>query len=602
MFLFGILAVCQILLLPGLIFRSLFKPKGNFFFQLSSIVAISMLFNATIIYPMVHLHIYTKTIFLIIILVEVVAILWLYRGVPKVNLNDFGKSLSDYAKKKLNSISELFQDGNYSGFVRFFRSILLMLIVILSLSLIYWFFRKIPNNIGTVFNEWDAVVSWNNWAQSWAQNRIPGVHLTYPQLLPLNLSITYLLTGNYEVSLFAKAIMPIFALLTVFTLLELGLDQKKYGIIAAVILVYLLYKKYLGTIIADGYADLPVAFFAFIALVPYLESEDFLQSKKDLILSLLIAAAAVLTKQVGIFIFIFLPITGLLNSKMRNKKLVLQVLLWTGLALLLILPWYLPMGIRVLQDFSTAGFDQYLAHSTAVQGSESPLIRFSNAFLNLGKYAVPYLFLIPAFFIVNRRYKLIIVLFLVPFSILWGIIASYSVRNLSITFICLAIIAGLGMEYIVESVFRFFERVKVGKLSSLFLALLLILPVGFFALKLDEKKLISTWEQAQNNIFSPEINEQLRSLDRSNPECQRILTNYPVDYLPGMKGMQFNSYLEDYDNFLVHIQEPDVCWLLVPNYADIQVREYIAEKIEKGDYQLLFATEKWVPYQLIKIR
>ncbi len=602
MFVNGILGICQILLLPGLIFKSLYKPRGGFFFQFSAVVAISMLFNATIIYPMVYLHIYTRTAFLIIILIELGALVWLYRGLARVNLNDAGKKISEYTKNQLTAVQNIFQSGNYSGFTRSARSILIVFIGILALSLIYWFFRKIPNNVGTVFNVWDAIVSWNNWAQVWALNKFPEVHLTYPQLLPLNLSLTYLMTGNNDVSLFAKALMPIFALLTVLTVFEVGLDQKKYGIIAAVVLIYLLYKKYVGSIIADGYADVPVAFFAFTALVPYINNEDFIQDKKDYFLAFLIAAAAALTKQVGLLVLIFLPVAGIINSKARDKKQILKVLMWFGISLLLILPWYLPMGINVLHDFSRAGFDQYIAHSTAVQNSGSPLSRLANAFLNLGKYFIPYLFLIPAFFLVGRRYRILIVLFLIPFSILWGVIASYSERNLSITFVSVAIVAGLGMEAILEFAFRLLDQIKIGKLSSLFLLLLIILPLGFFAWRLTDQKLTAAWEKAQNNIFSPEINEQLRALDRSNPACKRILTNYPVDYLPGMKGMQFNFYFAEYDRYLVHIQEPDICWMLVPNYANYQVQDDIAEKIKTGQYKLLFSTENWVPYQLIQIR
>jgi len=116
----------------------------------------------------------------------------------------------------------------------------------LAVSLLFWFLRRLTNNFGSVFNTWDAVVSWNSWAQIWAQGKIPDVQLTYPQLLPLNLSLTYLLTGNYELSFFAKAVMPIFALLTVLTIAELALEQKQYGYLIAVSVTYLLYKKVLG--------------------------------------------------------------------------------------------------------------------------------------------------------------------------------------------------------------------------------------------------------------------------------------------------------------------------------------------------------------------
>ncbi len=602
MFLLGLLAIIQILFLPGLIFKSLFKPRGEFFYQLSVVVAVSMLFNATIIYPLVLLHIYNRPVLVGIIIIEFIAFLWLYRGVIRINLEEIGKRLGDYVKRQLLAFQAIFQSGNYSAFTRSVRTILIILIIILSTSLIYWFFRKIPNNIGTVFNAWDAVVSWNHWAQVWAQNLVPEVPLTYPQLLPLNLSLTYLLTGNDEISLFAKAIMPVFALLTVLMVFEMGLKEKKYGILAAVIFIYLLYKKFLGEIIADGYADVPVAFFALTALVPFLESGELLKDKKALLLSLLVAAGAVLTKQVGLFVLVFLPVAALLTRVEKGKKQTLQLLVYFGIALLLTLPWYLPMGINILKDFSKSGIGQYIAISSAVQGNTSTILRFGSAFLNLGKYLVFFVFIIPAFFLVNRRYRVFILMFLIPFSILWGIISSYDERNLSIVFVGVSLVAGLGMEVILEFVFRAADRSRINELNSLFLALLVLIPLGYFTYKLTSLKLTAAWEAAQNNIFSPEINQQVRALDRSNPVCQRILTNYPVAFLPGLKDMQLNTYFSDYEDYVVQIEEPDVCWMLVPNYANALIQENIEQNLNSGKFTLLFSTENWVPYRLIRIK
>jgi hypothetical protein len=602
MFLNGILAICQILFLPGLIFFALYKPKGGIVYRLSVIVSISMVFNATLILPLVKLSLYTRSLFLILIIIEVIIIVWLNKRFFKVNLNMIGKNIEDYALDQFQIIRNIFQEVSYSSFTKLIRNLIIIAIFIISLSLVYWFFRKIPNNIGTVFYEWDAIVSWNYWAQIWAQNKFPEINHTYPQLLPLNLSITYLLTRSNDVSLFAKAIMPIFATLTVLGIYESGIRQKKYGIIAAVILVYLLYKKFLGAIIADGYADVPVAFFSFIALVPYIENEKFIDNKKEIFLSFVIAAGAALTKQVGLFILFFLLIAWLILSIGRLKLNIWRILTLFGIAVIFIFPWYLPVGVNILNDFNVSGFNQYIEISTIVQGSNSPIIRLGEAFTNLGKYLVLYLFVFPSIFLVNRRFKLLILLFLIPFSVLWGIIASYDERNLSITFVPLAIICGIALENFLEKFFRFFDMISIGKLSSVTLILFLLLPITIYSWRLDDKKIVTRWEEAQNNIFSTEINEQIQALDRSDPTCNRILTNYPVNFLPGMKGEQLNFYFADYSAYLSLVQEPDVCWMLVPNYATDQIKIHIAENIENGIFQLVFSTTNWVPYQLIKIK
>ena len=87
--------------------------------------------------------------------------------------------------------------------------------------------------------------------------------------------------------------------LSLLTLLELAFSEKKYGYLIGVTLVYLLYKHFLYEYLSEGYADIPVAFMALTALVPYFRNEDLLADKKDFILTVILAAAAA-------FYFLFL--------------------------------------------------------------------------------------------------------------------------------------------------------------------------------------------------------------------------------------------------------------------------------------------------------
>ena len=601
MFLLGILAIVQLLFLPGLIFKLLFKPKGGFFFQLSAVVAISMLVNATIIYVLVHFHIYTQILVLVWIGIEVIALLWLGRASFKLSLDHFGQAVNGTARSVWEKIRALFESERTSAFIKLLRGAVILVIGGLAVSLLFWFFRRLTNNFGSVFTTWDAILAWNSWAQSWAQNT-PAVNFSYPQLLPLNLSLTYVLIGSFKISLFAKAVMPIFALLTVLMVFELAVEKKQYGYLFAVVLIYLLYKKFMNDYITDGYADIPVAFMTLTALVPYLRSEDFYQDKKEVILSLLLAAAAAMTKQVGLFVLLILPVLALVNGKNKTRSQFLNLLLWFGVGVVLVLPWYLPVAINALKDFSQSGFSTYIGFSAQVQNSASPFLRVGQAFLHLGKYMGLYLFLLPALFLVKRNFRWLILIFIIPFSILWGIIASYDERNLCITFALVAIVCGLGIETLLEYVWQLLDRVRFGRLGVLWLALLIALPLGYFAWKFNDEKLTKIWTDAQSQIFSPEINAQLYALDRSNPQCGKILTNYPVDFLPDLEGMEINSYFNDYAYYEKYIADPAVCWLLIPNGRDPKIEAEITQKLDDGTYELLFSTTKWVPYRLIKIR
>ena len=603
MFFLGILAVFQILFIPGLIFRSLYHPKGKLFFQLSVIVTTSMLANFLLFFPMVYLHFYTRTAVLIVIGLEILVLLWLYRSIFRINLDEMAQWLNPFIREIKESISVWFASEKISPVIRLLRGLVIAVFLALSLSLAYWFFRRLPNNFGTVFNLWDSVVSWNAWAQDWAQGIVPNLKATYPQLLPINLSITYVLIGNFEVSLFAKAIMPIFALLTVLTVLEMAFSEKKYGYLIAVVLVYLLYKKFLGEYIVDGYADIPVAFMVLTALVPYFRNENIISENKEFILSMVLAAAASLTKQVGLYILAFLPLIALLNSKERSKKTIRFCLIALAVGTVLVLPWYLPLGISLLQGVKDSGLSVYLSLSSGATENSSLLLRPVAAMVSLGKYMFVYAFSLIAIPLLSRRWRWLIILFLIPFSLLWSIVASYDTRNLSMTFPVLAVIAGLAVQVCLDWGWEELSRIKIGKLSAAVLLLFVIAPIVYYGLKLDDKTLVAKWRDAQSQIFSPGINEQLYALDFSQDDCEYIMTNYPVRFLPDMQNRQRVSNFSDFVQYQNWSADPSICWMLVPgNSAANEVEEDIDAKLRDGTYTLLYETDNWVPYELIKVR
>lgn len=602
MFFLGTLAIFQILLFPGLIFRALFHPKGKFFFQLSVVVTISMLVNFLLFYPMVFLHIYTRLAVLIVIGLEVMTLLWLYRGMFRTRLDDVASKLRTFGEEIKESVAAWFKTDIESPAVRLLRGLGIALLLTLGSVLTVWFIGRIWNNLGTVFNSWDSLISWNTWAQTWAQGIVPNLKRTYPQLLPINLSLTYVLIGNFKISFFAKAVMPIFAALTMLTLLELAFSEKKYGYLIGVTLVYLLYKHFLYEYLSEGYADIPVAFMALTALVPYFRNEDLLADKKDFILSVILAAAAALMKQVGLYVLALLPVMAFLNSRARSKKLVKFALLVLAGGVLLVLPWYLPLGINLLQGAMSSGIERYLAHSSDVQNTTNPLLRPWYAVLSLEKYAALYAFALISIPLLARRWRWLIVLLIVPFTLLWGMVVSYSARNLTLTFPVVAVVCGLGLQVVLDWLCRLLGRIKLGRLSAAFLILLVLAPIVYYGIKLDDQTLTAKWEKKQSQIFSPDLNEQLYALEFTDG-CNTVVTNYPMDYLPGLEGHWINSYLNDYPSYQKFIADPSVCWLLVPGDSVTKdVKQDIKAKLADGTYTLLYDTKEWVPYQLIKIR
>ncbi len=602
MYIFGILSIFQILFLPGLLFQKVYKPTGSGAYRLSLIIGISMLTNAVIVYPLVLLHIYTRTLVLVLIVVEVAVLIWLSRMILASGIGNILSFVINKIRCVWKNFSELFKCEYSSVSLKFLHGSVVFVISVVAVGLLFWFLKLIPYNFGTVFNTWDAVVSWNAWAQGWAQNKIPSVHLTYPQLLSLNLSLTYLLIDNYQISLFAKSIMPVFVILTVFQTAELAVKTKKYGYLIGVIFIYLLYKKYLGEYLIDGYADIPVAFMTLTALIPYLEMDDLAVDHKRFGQSMLLATAAALTKQGGVLILFIVPIVSYINAYKKEDKLIKNMLLWTGIGLICILPWYLPILVRILQDSSVAGFDQYIALSAHEQSSASPLGRLFNSFLGLGKYFFLYLFMIPSLAFLPRKYRGLILIFIIPYAVFWGIVTSYSERNLSMTFALVAILFGLTLERIVNWFLMKMDRINPDRIPFGFILLLLSILIFWFSYNFPDSKLKNIWVTAQSKIFSPEINEALLTMDRSNPDCVKILTDYPVDYIPGLDGMQTHSTFNDYVYHEKMKQDPHICWILARFNVDPQIENDIAINLQKGIYQELKVSSDWIPYRLIKIK
>ncbi len=117
--------------------------------------------------------------------------------------------------------------------------------------------------VGQIFQQWDAVVSWNRWAVDWAANRLPYATSFYPQLLPTNLSLSYVFMQSSEVWIFAKAFQFLFCLLLLLAMLDLARIEGKFGYVPGVVITYgLLVALLRFRMLSSGYADVPLAFFA----------------------------------------------------------------------------------------------------------------------------------------------------------------------------------------------------------------------------------------------------------------------------------------------------------------------------------------------------
>ena len=159
---------------------------------------------------------------------------------------------------------------------------------------------------GQIFEQWDAVVSWNRWAIDWAANRLPYATSLYPQLLPTNISLSYVFMQSSEVWIFAKGFQFLFCLMLLLAMLDAARVTGNFAYVPGLVITYgLLVALLRFRMLSSGYADVPLAFFSFAAVDCLLlarHAEDAASQRRYLFLGAVLAAGAALTKQPGLYI------------------------------------------------------------------------------------------------------------------------------------------------------------------------------------------------------------------------------------------------------------------------------------------------------------
>ena len=198
---FILLSYIQILLLPGLLYCS-YKKR----FDLFQIISISIFFNYLII-VFISNFLFDKKIFLLcLITLEFILIIYFWI----------------FLEKKYEINIDL---NNY-------KIINLSIIIFIVFKLLQAFHQY----IGTLFDEGDVLLSWNEWSYNLLGSSYTQEYLTknifdssfkeyqsrsyYGQLIPANWSIFYALTNMTDITLYPKFLNFIFSLLGIIYLIQ----------------------------------------------------------------------------------------------------------------------------------------------------------------------------------------------------------------------------------------------------------------------------------------------------------------------------------------------------------------------------------------------
>jgi len=395
-------------------------------------------------------------------------------------------------------------------------------------------------------------------------------------------------------------------------IVDLGFAKKNTGFFIGAAITYLAIKKFLGPFVIEGLADLPSAFLAFSAIYFLFISQVDKQSiKKKIEYAVLIAlgaAGSAVTKQAGLLFLTLFSIVYLLFFVKplfrENSEKVKRILLTSALlVLIIVVPWYLYKQILVWQGLEKSEIQMIMGatkHAFSYASVNDQLLEIVKL---LGKYFYLLILLIPLSFFVEPMIGAFNLLLIFPFFISWGVFASYDFRNLAIVLPVFGMSSGISLNHIFNYAFKIFKKFSIGKLKIKYYLMILIILIaitGFYFFPYD---LLQTKQSEQAmNTFSPSTNQKLVTALEEEKNDFLIMTNYPIDNLPGMAGKKIGVLFNDFDAYQFTLQsaKADTIYLLVPKYSDQRIMDDIYKKLKTGEYTLIFEDENWIPYLFVK--
>lgn len=471
----GFIALVQTLFLPGFILLRLLKIRsGSRIETCSYVFALSLLVNYLLVSALTTAHSYSKPVLVVFLVLEFLLAAWLLKS-QRISLT-------------LPSILDILKDRNIGS--NTWQTTLLMapaLAAIISFTVLCF------SNLGSVFSLWDDFVSWDPWAMAWAQGQIPVSGL-YPQLLPANWSISYVLIESTNVKLFAKAIMPLFALLTMALFFDLFLRSGKLKwLFAAPIYAILLDYFFDREFVASGYVDVPCAFFCVLAVFSaYVISTEKCATRNRFLefLPLTFACEASICKQGGLY---FLGLIGIWFLVRAFKFRRAQFWSYCGLAALLFcfvdffyINFLLRSGLFGAGNLSYLVTDNHSGRNLHERWNYS-ISLVSNMHSKIFEPAF-WLFTLFAFLGVTTRVGMSALGFVViPLFIIWAFLFSYDQRFLSIVLPFFALAGGCATEVFLVKFQQFWRNNSTPKriISIVSLAgALILLTASVFSITL----------------------------------------------------------------------------------------------------------------------
>lgn len=618
MFFLGIIGLIQVCFVPGYILYRYLGLRESLIANLATTFFFSLIINYILVFALTVLGIYTRLTVFIILAVELIWIINIIR------------TQGFWLKTDQSGVASfLFLENHEKSLLPYIIKCLMAALYI-SIGLIYTH-TYIYENIGTTFKQMDAVLSWNRWAVDWYNNAMPSITHLYPQLLPANWSLIYKFIGTDEIQLFAKAMMPIFALVGFLLMGQISANEKKYiGILAGI--VFMLVIMFFYTIwVSDGYADIPVSMFSLAALYMLFRARKIVEEKyrdKIVLVGFALCGGALVVKQTGLFIFIAYPFLLWLyvykGSACWNAKELKKILSGLAVALALSSPWYIykVYQIQVGADNSILNYLVNEVHEDRdmYDRSKYSLYRLqeivsAGVIINTGSkdlansihrhiHGISLLVLVVTLLSILDPVMIWVTLLLfIPSFLTWLFLFGYDVRNSipSSPYFSLAISSGVFVAYKIIrerilkdrrlSAQRYSGSLPGTNITILVFIMLLLTSYGSFVFSPEKMRAIN--DIGLRNIGVSSINQMLYLYDKTVGLKGKVLTNYaPMSYLPGMDKHFLYILKFKVESFqkIMNTNGREINYILIrysPGYASREFDAYMDAAISSGKFQII---------------
>lgn len=434
---------------------------------------------------------------------------------------------------------------------------------------------------GSIFYEWDAVVSWNRWAEELSNNIYKPLGAAYPILLPAIWSIFYKIQGTSEVSWTIKTLLYVVPLYLSFILYFLykETNHRIYVFILLASLPFILHSA-----ATSGMVDMPVMLFGLLSFVMIVAFED---TKLDdykiyyLVASILFSGLASITKQAGVYFLVMNVVYFLFFSSQVKKKLIF-IILSSFISIGLIITYlfiFFQYQTDVIGNLSTL---KSLTSYESIFSIFSTFIIPSNSYL-LGIKVPGFIF----YFIVgillfftgmsltnNASFSKIVKYFTVHLIIsftIWTYYFSYSYRNALFIYAIIIILASIGLfsyfeeefqlkaykKYPEVNVLKTLKQVKNKSLKNFqgTKIILILVPFIMYFFFISDKSVYRQQEKHQRNMGNVSLAIMLSDvLLKEKNTCSKA-------YTPRQR-LRFNYYTKAVKDRIQNVGSEDLAYYM----------------------------------------